>query len=101
MLAAFGTNKKLFTGKRVSDKMTEVMNSRRCYLANKAEGGDVFPVDAESGAEITAEIVVPIVSNGDCLGAVVLLSFEEGALMDPAAVKLARLTADIIANQFE
>ena len=77
VLAAFGTNKKLFTGKRVSDKMTEVMNSRRCYLANKAEGGDVFPVDAESGAEITAEIVVPIVSNGDCLGAVVLLSLEE------------------------
>lgn len=101
VLAAYGTNKKLFAGKRVSEKLTEVMNSRRCYLANKAEGGDVFPVDAESGAEITAEIVVPIVSNGDCLGAVVLLSFEEGALMEPAAVKLARLTADIIANQFE
>ncbi len=49
----------------------------------------------------TAQVAVPIVSNGDCLGAVVLLSFEEGALMDPAAVKLARLTADIIANQFE
>ena len=101
VLAAYGPNKKSFTGKRVSEKMTEVMNSRRCYLANKAEGGDVFPIDAEGETGISAQIVVPIVSNGDCLGAAVLLSFEEGALMEPAAVKLARLTADIIANQFE
>ena len=101
VLAAYGQNKKLFAGKRVSDKMTEIMNSRRSFFASKAEGGDVFPVDAESEAAITAEFVVPIVSNGDCLGAVVLLSFEEGALMEPSAVKLARLTADIIANQFE
>jgi len=39
--------------------------------------------------------------RGDCLGAVALLSQEEGAKMESSAVKLARLTADIIANQFE
>ncbi len=49
----------------------------------------------------TAQVAVPIVSNGDCLGAVLLLSAEEGAVMEASAVKLARLTADIIANQFE
>ena len=44
---------------------------------------------------------MPVVAGGDCLGAVVLLATDEGAVMEPAAVKMARLTSDIIAGQFE
>ena len=44
---------------------------------------------------------MPIVSGGDCLGAVAVLSRDEGAKMDGADMNLARLTADILANQFE
>lgn len=101
VLAASGSGKRALVGKTVSDKMTEIMTSRASYLANRAEGGEVFPVTADWDMEATAEIIVPIVSGGDCLGAVVLLSQEEGAVMEANAVKLARLTADIIANQFE
>ena len=101
ILAASGTGKKGLTGKRVSEKMTEIMQSRRSYLANRAEGGDVYPLTEEEGTMPTAEVIVPIVANGDCLGTVALLSTEEGCVMEASAVKLARLTADIIANQFE
>lgn len=101
VLSASGQGKKNLLGKTVSEKMTEIMTSRRSYLANKAEGGDVFPV-VNDGEEIPAALVaVPIVTGGDCLGAVLLVSYEEGAVMESSAVKLARLTADIIANQFE
>jgi hypothetical protein len=41
------------------------------------------------------------VSGGDCLGAVAVLSKEDGAKMDGSDMNLARLTADILANQFE
>ncbi len=100
VLAASGAGKKAIAGKTVSEKLTEIMSSRRSYLASRAESGDVFPVTAE-GEAFTAEIIVPIVANGDCLGCVVLLSQEEGCVMESFAVKLARLTADIIAGQFE
>ena len=101
VLSAYGANKRDLVGKTVSEKVTEIMNSRRSYLANKAEGGEVLPVAEEQEEDYTAQIVVPIVASGDCLGAVVLLSREEGAILEAASVKLARLTADIIANQFE
>ena len=101
VLSAAGTGKKSLMGKTVSEKLAEVMDSRRSYLANKAEGGEVYPVVTEADTEYTAEVIVPIVANGDCLGAVILLSTEEGAVLEAASVKLARLTADIIANQFE
>ena len=101
VLSAYGANKRDLVGKTVSEKVTEIMNSRRSYLANKAEGGVVYdPVSGGEG-EYTAEIIVPVVANGDCLGTVILLSREEGTEMEASAVKLARLTADILANQFE
>ena len=50
---------------------------------------------------MTAQVIVPIVSGGDCLGAVAILSREEGARMGANEMNLARLTADILANQFE
>ncbi len=100
VLAAAGQGKKGLVGKTLSDEMTDILASRRSYLASRADGGDVLPV-AKDALEATAEIVVPIVSGGDCLGAVILLSQEEGAIMESSSVKLARLTADIIANQFE
>lgn len=101
VLQASGAGKKALTGKSVSDKMTEVMLSRRSYMANKSEGGDILPIAAETDLTVTAQVIVPVVSNGDCLGAVVLLSTDEGAVMEASALKLARLTSDIIANQFE
>ena len=101
ILSAVGSGKKSYVGKHVSEKMTEIMNSRRSYLANKSEGGDLVPVAAETEETATAQVIVPVVANGDCLGAVVLLSFSEGEVMEASAVKLARLTADILANQFE
>ena len=101
VLSVGGTGKRALQGKTVSEKFTEIMMSRRSYLANRAEGGEIVPVADESELRATAQIIVPIVTNGDCLGAVVLLSTEEGAIMESSAVKLARLTADIIAKQFE
>lgn len=101
VLSASGQGKKSLLGKTVSEKLTEIMNSRRSYLANKSEGGEIIPLTGEEEIVYTAQVIVPIVSGGDCLGAVVLLSVEEGAVLESASVKLARLTADIIANQFE
>ncbi len=101
VLNAAGTGKRAIVNKSVSEELTEIMRSRRSYLANLAEGGDIIPVAQESDLSVTAQVIVPIVSGGDCLGAVALLSEEEGAKMEASAVKLARLTADIIANQFD
>lgn len=101
VLHAFGTGRRALVGKPVSDELTELMASRRSYLASLAEGGSLLPVVRDGEFSCTAQVVVPIVSGGDCLGAVILLASEEGAVMESSAVKLARLTADIIASQFE
>ncbi|MDE6104774.1 MAG: stage V sporulation protein T, partial [Clostridia bacterium] len=66
-----------------------------------SEGGDVVPITSAEEDGITAQIIVPIVCNGDCLGAVALVSTEQGAKIEASACKLAQLSATILANQFE
>lgn len=101
VLHAYGEGKRDFGGKSLSADMEKVLKDRRSYVASAAEGGDVIPLTAAKEEGITAQVIVPIVSSGDCLGAVALLSKEEGAKFDQNTVNLARLTADILANQFD
>lgn len=101
ILYASGDGRKEFVKKHISEQLERVMHDRRSYIANLAEGGDVVPLTEDSEFKTTAEVIVPIVAGGDCLGAVALLTDQEGAKMENGAVKLCRLTADILANQFE
>ena len=101
VLHAFGEGKREFDGKGLSPEMDRILKERRSYIASAAEGGDVVPVTNMGEEGMTAQVIVPIVSGGDCLGAVAILSKEEGARMGANEMNLARLTADILANQFE
>ena len=101
VLHAFGEGKKDLDGKSLSPDMDKILKERRSYVASLAEGGDVIPITSTYEEGVTAQIIVPIVSGGDCLGAVAVLSKEEGAKMNGSDMNLAKLTADILANQFE
>ena len=79
----------------------KILRERRSYLANASEGGDILPLTSSREEGITAQIIVPIVANGDCLGAVAVLTREEGAKLDNNILNLVRLTAEILANQFD
>ncbi len=101
ILHAFGEGKKELCGKTLSHAIEKILKDRRSYLANACEGGEILPVTISDELKLTAQIIVPIVSGGDCLGAVMLFSNEEGAKIENGAVKLCQLTANILANQFD
>ena len=101
ILYASGDGRKEFAKKQISRQLEHVMKERRSYVANLAEGGDIIPLTENSSLNVTAQIIVPIVAGGDCLGAVSLLSAEEGAKMESGSVNLCRLTADILASRFD
>lgn len=101
VLSASGNGKKDVDGKTLSHEIEEVMHERRSYIANTIEGGKIISVTQEGEEGVTAQIIVPIVSAGDVLGAVVLTSIKEGDKIDAPSIKLAQLTANILANQFD
>ena len=101
ILYAAGDGRKEFAKKQISDELGRILKERRSYLANLSEGGDIVPLTADASVDLTAQVIVPIVAGGDCLGAVSLVSAEEGARIEQGAVQLCRRTGDIVASQFE
>ena len=101
VLYASGNGKRNLYGKALSKKMEQILEGRKSYIANLAEGGDIVPICENTENDITAQIIVPIVSGGDCLGAVALISTEQGAKIESTIAKLAQLSATILATQFD
>lgn len=101
VLYASGEGRKELSNKSLSEHMDKIMQERKSYIASLSDGDDVVPITLNEALTITAEVIVPIISGGDCLGAVALLSGEEGAKMDQDKLKLAQLSADILAGQFD
>ena len=89
-----------FAGKRISPQIERVMRDRRAIIINEADGGTPFNLTADGEKKFTAQVIAPVVSNGDCIGVCVLLSFEEGARMRETDVKLAKMGADLLARRF-
>ena len=100
ILSAAGEGKRE-VGRHLSKEMDKVLKDRRSYLADRGEGGKIFPVTEDEEGDYSAQLIIPIVSGGDCLGAVVLLSVKEGVKIENSAIKLAQLTAEMLANQFD
>ena len=101
VLFAFGEGKRELDGKHLSEEMDKILRDRRSYTANAVEGERILPPVRASSEEYTAQIIVPIVSGGDCLGSIVLLSKDAGVRMSAGDLNLAKLTAEILANQFD
>jgi AbrB family transcriptional regulator (stage V sporulation protein T) len=101
VICTSGRGGKMFEGKAISDKLADILQGRKSYIANIAEGGDIVRILRDVEDAVTAEIIVPIVCNGDCLGGVILLSNEQGLKMDGECCKLVQLTSFILASQFE
>lgn len=99
ILAVCGEGRRI-VGKHLSRDIDKVLKDRRSYLADRGEGGKILPITEEEEANYFAQLIVPIISEGDCLGAVVLLSVKEGVRIESAAIKLAQLTSEMLANQF-
>ena len=101
VLFADGKLKKEVHGKKITMQCEKLLQDRKTYLANVVDGGDILPLLDGVESAITAQFVVPIVANSDCLGAVLLLSNEKDLKIEYNAINLARLTADILASQFD
>ena len=82
IICASGSGRRELAGKTISRRLDDILKERKSYVASLCDGGDIVPLAEEESASPTAQVIVPIVCGGDCLGAVALLSYEQGARME-------------------
>ncbi|MDD5897210.1 MAG: stage V sporulation T C-terminal domain-containing protein, partial [Clostridia bacterium] len=102
VVAASGVSKKELADKPISPDLESAIANRQTVAINRAGGGKIVAVTNEEDITgYTAQVVSPIIADGEAIGAVLLLSKEAGARMGDAELKVAETAAGIVGRQME
>ena len=100
VIAVSGGPKKDYLQKPVSRQLENIITERMNVLAVK-EDKAFGPLIADEPEGVTAEAVVPIICEGDAIGAVAILSREQKAKFGETEMKLVSTAAGFLGRQME
>lgn len=102
VVAASGVSKKELWDKPISHDLETAIANRQTVMLDRQSGGRTFAVtNEEDPAGYTAQVLSPIIADGEAIGAVLLLSKEQGAHMGDTEIKVAETAAGIVGRQME
>lgn len=102
IISVSGIVKKEYLDKKVSNDLEKIMEARR--TVSLGEGlGKIIPIieDEELDGKYYAQVITPIIAEGDAIGAVIILSKDEGKRFTETEIKLAETAASFLGKQME
>lgn len=100
IVAVAGTQKKDFLGKQVSKQMEGLIHNRDSVLVFSGNNGSI-PLVQGDDQEYEAQIVYPVISEGDAIGAVAVVSKEARTKFTEAEQKITACAAAFLGRQME
>ncbi len=99
IIAVSGGGKKEFFEKHISPEMEKCLNSRNTVVASRQDSNFVPIIENDIEDLYNNELITPIISEGDVLGAIVFLSMDKK--MGEVEGKLAQTAAGFLGKQME
>lgn len=99
-IAVSGPTKKDLISKSISHDLEEVINERESVLASKDDKTFIKVMNDDDG-EFTCEVIFPIISEGDAIGSVIMLTKDVKAKFGDMESKLANTAAAFLGRQME
>lgn len=99
IVAVSGAAKKEWLQKPLSREFESMLYNRETVVATKEEQGFV-PISEEI-SDVSSEVIVPIVSEGDAIGAFLILSREAKVRLGETETKVASAAASFLGKQME
>lgn len=102
VLAVSGASKKDYLDKNISPELENIIEARRPVIPDIAAGHEPLRlvVGDKEAVNYKAMTIVPIISAGDAIGSVVLIS-KENTKMGDTEMKLAQTAAGFVGRQIE
>ena len=102
VIAVSGGPKKEYLEQNVSDELEQLMEDKEIYTSNE-NSNIAMPItkNGKNDKKDNAQIVYPIISNGDTIGTVILLSKEANTKMNDVEKKVAQSAATFLGSQME
>ncbi|MBO8170059.1 MAG: stage V sporulation protein T [Thermoanaerobacteraceae bacterium] len=105
IIAVAGAPKKEFLNKPIGPAVEKAMEERKTILINKPGEHNYCRIcmteNEDEPCKYTAEVIAPIIAEGDPIGAVILVSKEPNVKMGDMETKLAETAAGFLAKQME
>lgn len=98
VIAVSGIPKKELHEKRISPELEQIMNEKTTFMM-KGPGNRMNVT--ENSDKYIAGVVAPIISEGDTIGSVVVVTSEDGKMMGEVEAKLAQSAAGFLGKQME
>ena len=102
IIAVSGGSKKEFLEQDVSQELEKLMEEKEVYTSK--ENSDIeMPItkNEKNDKKYNSQIVYPIISNGDTIGTVILMSKDTNTKMNEVEKKVAQSAATFLASQME
>ncbi len=99
IIAVSGGAKKDFYEKHISQEMEDCINQRMTLVADRNDSHFIPVLEEEAEAIYNHELIAPIISEGDVMGAIVFLSQDKK--MGEVEGKLAQTAAGFLGKQME
>ena len=102
IIAVSGGSKKEFLEQDISTELERLMEDKEVY-ASKENSDMAMPItkNDKSDKKYNSQIVYPIISNGDTIGTVILMSKDTNTKMNEVEKKVAQSAATFLGSQME
>jgi AbrB family transcriptional regulator, stage V sporulation protein T len=103
IIAVAGAPKKELLEKRVNTALEKIMEDKASVMLSLTGENKMINItaDEEGAPKYTSGVIAPIVSQGDPIGAILLISKEPNVLMGDIEKKLAETAASFLGKQME
>ena len=101
IIAISGGSKKEYLDKRISPDLERLTENRSTYITNATNKPIKIYYEDEGDNEYSAQVITPIVMQGDPIGAVVLVSKDPNVKMGEVEIKLVETAAGFLSKQME
>lgn len=101
IIAVAGASKKVFMEKKIGKDLDTIINSKISYLSKPGDKARAITTD-DSNDEYLSQLIVPIISQGDPIGSVILLTTaDKGTILDQSSLQAAEIGSTFFSLQME
>ena len=102
VIAVSGGSKKEFLEQDLSKELEQVLEDKEIYTS-KANNEIAIPITKNDNKEriYNSQVVYPIISQGDVIGSVILLSKDANTKMGESELKVVQSAAGFLSNQMD
>lgn len=102
IIAISGGSKKEFLEQSISKDLEKIMEDKEIYISKENSDKSIPIMQNDSGErKNNAQVVYPIISDGDSIGSVILISKDANTKMSDIEKKVAQSAASFLGTQME